>query len=433
MRSVIRSSRGGLSQSAVAACVGGGLLGWAALGGESLPPIVTGLLATLVFVGLLGTAIRDGRSATLVLFAFVGAAYLGFGSLVSAWFGGVSREYPDEFQIANGANFIVAGVASLAALAAMKLRPAGTERIEPTTLPSWRLLALVSAPLLLAGVVFFMRAGFIPLFATDEGARMAAVSGNTYARTVYQGIAVPSIFAVMKLSCAPRRTLMALALAALTVVALLLTGFRADAGWYVVTLLFSLWLTGRRPSATLIVAALAALAVVFAGVVLVRSGGQLDGGLSSIAMNVIGVHVSNETIIFRFFPDHHPFVLGLTYVMNFITLLPGHQPDVTLWLKETMGFEFAGGGVTPTIAGEAYINFGYVGLAIVAIATGAAIALTERIPRHHATGVVLMALLAAGIAHSIPGGIGNVTINTAWLMVLAAVIHVLSVRGWRSR
>ena len=148
-------------------------------------------------------------------------------------------------------------------------------------------------------------------------------------------------------------------------------------------------------------------------------------------MNILGVHVSNEVIVFRFFPDHHPFVWGLTYVKNLFTLLPGAQLDVTLWLKEVMGFEFSGGGVTPTLAGEAYINFGYLGLLLVPLVIGVAIVTVERLPRRDAGQVLVFAIIAAGIAHSIPGGLGNVLINTAWLAVVALAIRSIAGR-WSS-
>lgn len=40
-------------------------------------------------------------------------------------------------------------------------------------------------------------------------------------------------------------------------------------------------------------------------------------------------------------------------------LLPGPDPDFTMWLKEQTGIMFSGGGLTPTILGEFYLNFGF--------------------------------------------------------------------------
>ena len=43
-------------------------------------------------------------------------------------------------------------------------------------------------------------------------------------------------------------------------------------------------------------------------------------------------------------------------------LKPGPDLDFTMWLKETLGMSFSGGGVTPTVIGEFYLNFGYIGI-----------------------------------------------------------------------
>ena len=42
---------------------------------------------------------------------------------------------------------------------------------------------------------------------------------------------------------------------------------------------------------------------------------------------------------------------------------PGPDLDFTLWLKDKVNIQFSGGGLTPTIIGEAYINFGFGGSA----------------------------------------------------------------------
>ena len=54
------------------------------------------------------------------------------------------------------------------------------------------------------------------------------------------------------------------------------------------------------------------------------------------------------------------FLFGKTYLMDFMTILPGHQKSSSTYMKEIMGMEFSGGGITPTIFGESLINFGFV-------------------------------------------------------------------------
>lgn len=72
----------------------------------------------------------------------------------------------------------------------------------------------------------------------------------------------------------------------------------------------------------------------------------------------------NLNYIFSTFPSRVPFQKGYTYLINFLMLLPGPDQDFTLWLKDQLNLSFSGGGVTPTIMGEFYINFGRISIYI---------------------------------------------------------------------
>lgn len=52
---------------------------------------------------------------------------------------------------------------------------------------------------------------------------------------------------------------------------------------------------------------------------------------------------------------------GKTFFINFEIIKPGQNDDFTIWLKKAINIEFDGGGVTPTLFGEGYLNFGYLG------------------------------------------------------------------------
>lgn len=66
----------------------------------------------------------------------------------------------------------------------------------------------------------------------------------------------------------------------------------------------------------------------------------------------------NVNAILNTFPQKVNYQKGYTYLINIIMLRPGEDIDFTLWLKEQVGYSFSGGGMTPTIIGEIYINFG---------------------------------------------------------------------------
>lgn len=72
----------------------------------------------------------------------------------------------------------------------------------------------------------------------------------------------------------------------------------------------------------------------------------------------------NIKYVWDTFPERHTFLYGYGYLINFIMLKPGPDLDFTLTLKEIIGLEFSGGGVTPTILGEFYLNFGLIGICL---------------------------------------------------------------------
>lgn len=77
--------------------------------------------------------------------------------------------------------------------------------------------------------------------------------------------------------------------------------------------------------------------------------------------NNLQVGSVNFNYIYEKIPSEIPFQYGSTFLINIKMLLPGSDPDFTLWLKDVLGLSYAGGGLTPTIFGEGYINFGVIG------------------------------------------------------------------------
>ena len=63
--------------------------------------------------------------------------------------------------------------------------------------------------------------------------------------------------------------------------------------------------------------------------------------------------------------DSHSLFYGRTYIKEFATLLPGQNENVGVMLKNMLGMNFSGEGVTLTILGESYINFSYIGVIII--------------------------------------------------------------------
>lgn len=198
------------------------------------------------------------------------------------------------------------------------------------------------------------------LFGNIQTGRVEAMAGN--GMMLYIGqlhiMTVPLMYESLRQKRINKIIFWALCLFA--TVQLLLLGYRGPAAMMWITLIF-IWVyegrihfTGAVKNAVLLIALL-----IFYGIK--RSGIGVQGIYYTLRSHMF-LGCQNLMQVFRCFPKLKDFQYGSTYLINIIMLKPGPDLDFTLWLKEVMGLNFAGGGITPTIMGEFYINFGYVGI-----------------------------------------------------------------------
>lgn len=77
-------------------------------------------------------------------------------------------------------------------------------------------------------------------------------------------------------------------------------------------------------------------------------------------------------LILDYFPGAHPFMLGQSYLISANVIMPGAQEHFGFWLVEQLRLVLSTpGAVDPTIVGEFYANFGWVGIAIGMLILGA--------------------------------------------------------------
>ncbi len=95
-----------------------------------------------------------------------------------------------------------------------------------------------------------------------------------------------------------------------------------------------------------------------------------NANFSTTLYNELQIGSINLNYVYLVFPNKTSFQYGKTYLINFIMLRPGPDDDFTLWLKKQIGLSFIGGGVTPTLLGEGYMNFGYVGIFLLPFIVG---------------------------------------------------------------
>lgn len=70
------------------------------------------------------------------------------------------------------------------------------------------------------------------------------------------------------------------------------------------------------------------------------------------------VNLYNVQIVSNFIGDAK--LYGKSIILDISTLLPGYQPSFNIWLKDYLGLTFSGGGLTSTVIGELFFNFGYL-------------------------------------------------------------------------
>jgi len=219
---------------------------------------------------------------------------------------------------------------------------------------------------------YYHRVGTIPLLAEDaENVRVAVKGGLGYLPIFAYAFLTTSTMSAMALASKEFSifTLFAITISLIGALLLIGTGYRGPA----LTLLFNAFIIGsymrwkKLPIKWLLGLG---LFIIFSVGLLgyFRLESNLSGNLYMIVrLSIWRLFVNNLyvlNLVYDLFPTSEPYMLGMSYLIDIKTLLPGHQPHFGFWLKERLGLEFAGGGVTQTIVGELFLNFGWIGLIV---------------------------------------------------------------------
>ena len=273
----------------------GSLLLTAAFLGAAIDPFLAALVGFLAWTLAIWSAFRSRCAVPLLLFLAFGWAYLALGGLLAGALASIPREFPLAFQMAQALNLLLLGSVCVAHdLVRSRIRDAYTLPVSDRF--SVRALVLITVIAVVGGIIFFVRAGGIPLLMPGEAARINASSGNSYPRTLLLGLVIPAAAYVID-RVATRDFARAVVAMVLVFVVLLATGFRSDAGWFVILTLLSLWLYGVRVPPLLALGLVAFLGITFSAVVLLRAAGGSEVSLVSIGMNLLGVHTANEALL----------------------------------------------------------------------------------------------------------------------------------------
>ena len=138
-------------------------------------------------------------------------------------------------------------------------------------------------------------------------------------------------------------------------------------------------------------------------------GAIRSGGGSSIAslINEFKVSSVNLNNILETFPSRIDYQMGKTYLLDFLTLFDDNVQGTTSWLKTALKLSFSGGGVTPTLIGEFYINWGLVGVLIGMTLSGGLFKRLKQSYQNPYNSLFLSCLFLGYIRPIIRGGIAN--------------------------
>ncbi len=142
--------------------------------------------------------------------------------------------------------------------------------------------------------------------------------------------------------------------------------------------------------------------------------GAIRGGGGSSFDALLGefkVSSVNLNYIINAFPKNIKYQMGATYFFDFLSRFNPNIEGITTWLKNVLKLSFSGGGVTPTLIGEFYINWGMIGVLIGMLISGSLFKRVDKMYRNPYNSVFLSCLILGYIRPIIRGGIANCMIT----------------------
>lgn len=255
--------------------------------------------------------------------------------------------------------------------------------------------------------LYFVR-NWSAIFITDlEKGRVAAMAGNGLLLWLGSLIWL-SVYMLYEQSLINGKYKMSTCLIfAISVAFSILLGFRSA---LVNPILVMFFMRNKKKEISIVkMIALAMALFVFVGVY-----GAIRGGVGSSfdsLLHEFKVSSVNLNNILETFPKRIEFQLGSTYLLDFRSLIDDEVSGTTMWLKNALKLSFSGGGVTPTLIGEFYINWGILGILIGMTFSGLFFKRIDRIYRNPNNSIFLSCLILGYIRPIIRGGIANSTVT----------------------
>ena len=280
----------------------------------------------------------------------------------------------------------------------------------------------------------------VPMLLADaENARVELKAGQGFLVTPAMfasqlgGLSLLAYYAIKKDRV---KTIAAFGIVLILAVILLGFGFRSPALSMILLafIIYSYIRYGRLPIFKALVVSIIILAAIGALGLFRRGQASLASDVASVAE--YGIHrmmlINPRTLerIMVQFPLQTDFLGGESIWVDFRSLLPGADEGSGLFLKRLLGMEFSGGGVTPSLPGEIYLNFGWVGVVVFSVLLGSFCQgvdyLFVRWEYQSAFDLALATLLIYRIATLANGLIGGILfLNILPMIILWVLVKIL--------
>lgn len=142
-------------------------------------------------------------------------------------------------------------------------------------------------------------------------------------------------------------------------------------------------------------------------------GAIRGGGGSSFGSLIHEFKVSSVNLhyILYTFPKCTEYQKGATYFFDAVSLFNKNVDGTTMWLKKVLKLSFSGGGVTPTLIGEFFMNWGMIGVLIGMFLSGSLFKKIDVLYRNPNNSFFLSCILLGYIRPILRGGYANLSVT----------------------
>jgi len=380
-----------------------------------------------------------------VLFVVYYATFIGIGIVATDYYDLVLTPGVSVAAVVGLAAFLVGAVASdMLASPPGRIKIRRSVSVVSTYRPgeiAWaRVFLLVGALILL---YYYYRVDTIPLLAEDaENVRVTVKAGQGYLPIVAYAFLVTGTLNTMALATTKTRlsVLFAGVVSLLGAILLLGVGFRAPSLYLLFDsfIVYAFMKRHKIPIGWLLfMGSFAILNVGLLGYFRLR-GSWATSLYAIIRIAVWRIFLNNLqalNYVFNLFPVSEPYMWGRSYLVDASVVLPGYQPHFGFWLKDRLGLQFAGGGLTQTVVGELYLNWSWWGIIIGMFTLGILFRILYRALAKEqclsTSKLALLVLLSTSLMPIVNSGVVLVLLINTIPLVAVFIAYRLCVRiGW---